>query len=105
MIFDIMDTVIQKTGIDAKHSNEDAIAPFSQWVDLYGDHIGNFGGFDMDVICRESAEAIREYVRSIVKPLLGKPGLAFGTGNQIADYVPAENFLTMVSELRNLRGF
>jgi len=42
-IFPVMDDVIA-LGIDAKHSNEDQIAPFSTWVDKYGDRIGNFGG-------------------------------------------------------------
>ncbi|QEN08367.1 hypothetical protein EXM22_10345 [Oceanispirochaeta crateris] len=104
-IFDVMDDIIQITGIDAKHSNEDAIAPFSRWVDEYGDKIGNFGGFDMDVICRESPENIRKYVHDIVVPLLGKKGLAFGSGNQIANYVPPENFQAMVEEVRLIRGF
>ena len=30
-------------GIDAKHSNEDQIAPFDRWIDLYGDRIGKQG--------------------------------------------------------------
>ena len=104
-IFDVMDDIIKMTGIDAKHSNEDAIAPFSHWVDEYGDRIGNFGGFDMDVICRESPENIRTYVHDIVVPLQGRRGLAFGSGNQIADYVPPENFQAMVEEFRLIRGF
>ena len=29
----------------------------------YGDKIGNFGGIDMDVVCRNSKEEIREYYR------------------------------------------
>lgn len=104
-IFSIMDRLIEETGIDGKHSNEDAIAPFSQWVEMYGSKIGNFGGFDMDFICRKSPEEIKTYVRNIVEPLQNERGLAFGTGNQIADYVPPENFQAMVSELRSIRGF
>jgi len=104
-IFDVMDEIIEKTGINAKHSNEDTIAPFSKWVDEYGERIGNFGGFDMDFICRESPDVIRKYVRDIVVPLKDKKGLAFGSGNQIADYVPPENFQAMVDEFRLIRGF
>ena len=42
-IFGVMDELINVAGIDAKHSNEDGIAHFKKWVELYGDRIGNFG--------------------------------------------------------------
>ena len=56
-IFEIMDDVIE-LGIDAKHSNEDGIAPFSRWIELYGDRIGLLGGFDMDFLCQKSPDEI-----------------------------------------------
>jgi uroporphyrinogen decarboxylase len=37
-----MENLINISKIDAKHSNEDQIAPFSEWVNRYGDRIGNF---------------------------------------------------------------
>ena len=40
-IFGVMDHLID-AGIDAKHSNEDEIAPFPVWVERYGDRIGNW---------------------------------------------------------------
>lgn len=102
-IFDVMDDLID-VGIDAKHSNEDAIAPFQQWVDDYGQKIGNFGGLDMDIICRESDENIRIYIQAVMANFSEKSkGLAIGTGNQIASYVPPQNFLTMVDEIRKIR--
>ena len=36
-----MEDLITDVGIDAKHSNEDQIAPFPEWVRRYGDRIGN----------------------------------------------------------------
>jgi len=38
-IFEVMEDVIE-IGIDAKHSNEDIIAPFDKWISLYNDRIG-----------------------------------------------------------------
>ena len=59
-----MDDLIEKAGIDAKHSNEDQIAHFSKWVELYGERIGNFGGIDTDVLCRKfSGDHSRIYSR------------------------------------------
>jgi uroporphyrinogen decarboxylase len=103
-IFEVMDDLIDFCGIDAKHSNEDSIAPFSEWVERYGGRIGNFGGVDMDVLCSRSEAEIRTYVREVMKPLAGLPGIAVGSGNQIADYVPPEGFLAMVETVREMRG-
>jgi uroporphyrinogen decarboxylase len=103
-IFDVMDDIIDETGIDAKHSNEDAIAPFGKWVGLYGGRIGNFGGLDMDVICRSREDDLRSYIREVVIPIKDIPGLAVGSGNQIADYIPPENFIAMIEELRTIRN-
>ena len=40
-IFELMPDIIS-LGIDAKHSNEDEIAPFEKWIDLYSNQIGLF---------------------------------------------------------------
>ena len=104
-IFCVMDEIIDEIGIDAKHSNEDSIAPFSKWVQDYGNRIGNFGGLDMDMICRGSEKDIRKYINTHIEPLLGNNGVAIGSGNQIADYVPPKNFQIMVQEVRSIRGF
>ena len=34
-----MDELIENVGINAKHSNEDQIAPFPVWAEKYGDKI------------------------------------------------------------------
>jgi len=60
-ILSIMDEVIA-LGIDAKHSNEDAIAPFGQWIAAYGGRIGLLGGFDMDLLCTATPEELYERV-------------------------------------------
>ena len=69
-IFDVMEDLIQVAGIDAKHSNEDQIAPFPEWVKRYGDRIGNFGGIDTDAVCGCPGE-MREYIRPVVSQCAG----------------------------------
>jgi uroporphyrinogen decarboxylase len=101
-IFSVMDQIIA-TGINAKHSNEDAIAPFSEWVERYGDSIGNFGGVDMNVLCIEDEKTIAEYVNEVLTNCDGKKGIAIGSGNQIADYVPPEGFEAMVQAVMEFR--
>lgn len=102
-IFNVMDDLIA-AGIDAKHSNEDQIAPFPVWVEKYGDKIGNFGGIDTDAVCRLSKPEMREYITEVVSKCTGHGGFAFGSGNSIPNYVPVENYITMVETVRELRN-
>ena len=102
-IFDVMEDLIQVAGIDAKHSNEDQIAPFPYWVEHYGDRIGNFGGIDTDAVCRLDAETMFEYIQDVVRKSIGHGGFAFGSGNSIPYYVPVEGFLSMNEAIRKIR--
>ncbi|UCE07658.1 MAG: hypothetical protein JSW07_06380 [bacterium] len=102
-IFSIMDEVI-KAGIDAKHSNEDIIAPFNKWIESYGDRIALFGGIDVNILCTEDPKAVfkevvnrgREY-RKLSK------GYAIGSGNSNPDYVPIEGYLAMIDGVKGIR--
>lgn len=104
-IFSVMDEIINTAKIDAKHSNEDQIAPFTVWVDRYNERIGLFGGIDTDVLCRKDKKEIKEYVKDVMSYIIshGK-GNAIGSGNSIPDYVPVEGYLAMVETVREMRG-
>lgn len=103
-IFHIMDGLIEEVGIDAKHSNEDQIAPFPAWVEKYGTKIGNFGGFDLDVICRSDDRQMKEYIYGVLERCQGCGGIAVGTGNSIPDYVPTDRYMQMIRIVRDYRG-
>ena len=102
-LFNVFEDIISEGKIDAKHSNEDVIAPFSIWVDRYGDRIGNFGGIDTDALCTLSESEIKEYILDVLKLTYGKGGIAFGSGNSIPDYVPEAGYLAMVRTIREYR--
>jgi len=102
-IFEIMEDVIA-LGIDAKHSNEDSIAPFDRWISDYGDRIGLLGGFDMDVLCVNTADVIYDKVLDMGRRFRkSAKGYALGSGNSIPDYVPTENYLAMIRAAQALR--
>ncbi|MCL1857920.1 MAG: hypothetical protein FWF92_01630 [Oscillospiraceae bacterium] len=103
-IFEVMDDIINIAKIDAKHSNEDVIAPFSEWVRLYGDKIALFGGIDTDALCDISGIDIESYVREVVTPLIDKPGIAIGSGNSITDYISPQRYAKMNEIVRIMRG-
>lgn len=102
-IFTIMDDILS-LGIDAKHSNEDAIAPYTEWINRYGNSIGLFGGIDMNNLILNSPEDVYRQVvedgtlfRSMAK------GYGLGSGNSIPDYVPVDGFLAMVEGVKEIR--
>jgi hypothetical protein len=102
-IFEIMPDIIANS-IDAKHSNEDQIAPFDEWIKRYNSQIGLFGGFDMNFLIMNSYDDVYRKVleegkrfRSIAK------GYGLGSGNSIPDYMSAEGFQAMVDATFEIR--
>ncbi len=103
-IFRIMEDVIA-LGIDAKHSNEDQIAPFEQWISKYGERIALLGGIDVDILCRNDPADIIKYVyekgrqyRALAR------GYALGSGNSIPEFVPVEGYLAMIEAAQRIRA-
>lgn len=102
-IFDIMEPLIA-TGIDAKHSNEDVIAPFDAWIERYGGRIGLFGGIDTDRLCRMTPDAVHAFVlEEAARFRRMARGYALGSGNSIPGYVPPEGYLAMLRAGEELR--
>jgi len=102
-IFEIMEDIIA-TGIDAKHSNEDEIATFEEWITRYNDRIGLFGGIDVNILCLNSYDDVYRLVlekgrkfRSMTR------GYGLGSGNSIPDYVPVDGFMAMVDAVKKIR--
>ena len=99
-----MDDVIA-LGIGAKHSNEDCVAPFERWIELYGRRIGLLGGIDLDILCQKKPEQVYDIVleRGRRDRRMAN-GYVLGTGNSIPDYVPVEGYLAMLRAARQLRA-
>ncbi len=103
-IFSIMDDVIA-LGINAKHSSEDAIAPFEKWIELYSDRIGLLGGIDVDLLCLKKPEVVFDTVVDLGQRFRQKTkGYALGSGNSIPDYVPVEGYLAMINAAQHIRA-
>ena len=95
---------ILANGIDAKHSNEDQIAPFDRWIDDYGQRIGLFGGIDVNTLCLKTYdEVFAEVLEKGTRFRAKANGYGLGSGNSIPDYVPVEGFLAMVEAAKEIR--
>ena len=91
-------------GINAKHSNEDCIAPYDEWIERYSDRIGLFGGIDTDRLCRMKPDDLYEFVlESGTRFRKNANGYALGSGNSIPEYVPTEGYLAMVRAAHEIR--
>jgi uroporphyrinogen decarboxylase len=102
-IFPVMDDIIA-LGIDAKHSNEDQIAPFMNWIEKYSDKIGLFGGFDLNLLILSNPDDVFMAVinQGTVYRALAK-GYGLGSGNSIPSYIPVDGYLAMIEATKEIR--
>lgn len=89
-------------GIDAKHSFEDVIMPVQEFKKKYGDRITPLGGLDVDFICRASESDLRAYTRKHIEECFDDGYWALGTGNSLTNYMPVENYITVLDEARKI---
>ena len=94
----VMEDLIEDVGIDAKHSYEDVIEPVESFASRYADRIAVIGGVDVDILGRGTEEQIRARTRQVLEECAPSRAYVLGSGNSIANYIPPENFLTMVDE-------
>jgi uroporphyrinogen decarboxylase len=92
----LMPTLINQVGIDAKHSFEDNIQPVEQFLDAWGDRIAVLGGVDVNLLAVGETDAITDRVTRILEEAAPRGGYAAGSGNSIPNYVPPENYLTLI---------
>jgi uroporphyrinogen decarboxylase len=102
-IFPLMDDIIA-LGIDAKHSNEDQIAPFMEWIEKYSGKIGLFGGFDLNLLILNEPEVVFQNVLKQGTLYRAKAnGFGLGSGNSIPGYVPVDGFMAMIEATKEIR--
>ncbi|ARN55767.1 uroporphyrinogen decarboxylase family protein [Sedimentisphaera salicampi] len=103
-IFEVMNDFIS-IGIDAKHSNEDVIAPYEKWIELYSDRIGLFGGIDADFLysSKDPNKVFEHVYHKGAEFRDSANGFALGSGNSIPDYVLPDSYLAMVEAAQKIR--
>ena len=94
---DVMDDIINNMKYDGKHSFEDNILSVEKSYERWGGKIAILGGIDFDFLARSSFDKIQERCRNMLKLTSEKGGYALGSGNSIPEYIPYENYLSMIS--------
>ena len=96
----LMDSLINYVHIDGRHSFEDEIESVVEAKKKYGSQIAVLGGIDVDFLCRSNEEQIRKRVRETLDICQPGGGYCLGSGNSIVNYMPVDNYLTMMDEGR-----
>ena len=97
---EVMRSLIDFVGIDGRHSFEDVIEPVTLAKERYGEQIALLGGIDVDFLCRAGEAEIRQRVRETLDACLPGGGYCLGSGNSVTNYIPVDNYLTMMDEGR-----
>ena len=93
----VYDDIINDMKFNGKHSYEDNIQPVEEAYDKLKGRIAVMGGLDMDYVCRKTPKEIYERACNMLQKTKAIGGYALGTGNSIPNYVPWENYLSMIS--------
>jgi uroporphyrinogen decarboxylase len=96
----LMDSLINYVKIDGRHSFEDEIEPVTEAKKKYGSQIALLGGIDVNFLCTANEEQIRKRVRETLDICQPGGGYCLGSGNSVVNYMPVENYLTMMDEGR-----
>jgi uroporphyrinogen decarboxylase len=93
----VIDDIIDDLGYDARHSYEDNIIPVERAYEDLHDRIAVLGGIDIHFLATATPEEIYRRCRLMLERTSERGGYALGSGNSIADFVPNENLLAMIS--------
>jgi len=94
----VMGDLIEDVKIDAFHAFQDVIMPVWDFKKKYGDRISALGGVDVDKLTRFDKEALRRYVKKILRACMPGGRYALGSGNSVTNYIPPDNYLVMLEE-------
>ena len=97
---DIMDDLIDDVKIDGKHSFQDNVMPIWEYKERWGERVALLGGVDVHKLSTYEPDELRKYVRRIIDDCSAGGRFAIGAGNSVTSYVPLENYLTMIDEIK-----
>ncbi len=100
---EVYEDLIETCKIDAKHSFEDVILPVQDFKKRYGKRITPLGGLDVDFICRSSKKELQVYARKKIEECFYGGYWALGTGNSLTNYMPVENYITVLEQGINIK--
>jgi uroporphyrinogen decarboxylase len=100
----VMDVIIDDLKLDGKHSFEDGIYTVEDAYEWWGDRIAIMGGIDMDFLARRPPGEVYDRSVRLLERTFDRGGYALGSGNSIPDFIPVENYLSMLRAAHDFTG-
>jgi len=87
-------------GVQATHPNEPTSVDMAELKRTWGDRLSLLGGIDVDLLARGTEQQVIDATRSLVERVGPGGGVAIGSGNSVAHYVPVRNYRAMLEAVR-----
>jgi uroporphyrinogen decarboxylase len=71
------------------------------YKEKYGTRVGLIGGADIDKLARSNIIELKDYLNYILDRCMPGGRYVFGSGNSICNFIPLENYLTMLEVGQN----
>jgi len=98
LLFEVMEDIIG-SGVAALHPIEPKAMDIKDLKEQFGDRLSFCGGIDLDILSRGSITEVERLTLNFMDKAMPGGGWCGGSSNSIPDYVPVENYLTMVRVL------
>jgi uroporphyrinogen decarboxylase len=83
-------------GVQGIHPNEPQSVDMAEMKLQWGDRLSLLGGIDLDLLSRGTVEQVIELTKSLIYTVGPGGGVAFGSSNSVAKYVPLVNYKAML---------
>lgn len=87
-------------GVQGLHPNEPTSVDMGVMKQRWGDRLALLGGIDVDLLTRGTPEQITAATRTLIERVGPGGGVAIGSGNSIASYIPLVNYKAMLAAIR-----
>ncbi len=87
-------------GVHGIHPNEPTSVDMSEMKQQWGDHVSLLGGVDVDLLTRRTPAEIVDVTKTLIERAGPGGGVAIGSGNSVAKYVPLANYKAMLEAVR-----
>jgi len=87
-------------GVQGVHPNEPTSVDMAEMKRQWGERLCLLGGVDLDLLARGTPDEIVAATRTLIERVGPGGGVAIGSGNSIAKFVPLANYQAMLAAIR-----
>ncbi len=95
----VMDDLID-AGVQGVHPNEPTSVDMAQMKQRWGDRLSMLGGIDMALLATATPGDITTAVHSLIESAGAGGGIAIGSGNSVAKFIPLANYRAMLDAVQ-----